>query len=123
MKKLFFVLTALVALTLSIHATTVSVYLTNGHSLDGKLIYHDDTLLVVEPDVYRAKPIHFYPAKVRYFVISGIGRFDTVDDRFVPTEKALQKLPSCVNACEGSATVRTNASRKCLASLRIISVY
>lgn len=92
MKKLFFILTALVALTLSIHATTVSVYLTNGHSLDGKLIYHDDTLLVVEPDVNLAKPIRFYPAKVLYFVISGIGRFDTVDDRFVPTEKALQKL-------------------------------
>lgn len=92
MKKLLFVLMALFALTLTVHATTVSVYLTNGHSLEGKLIYHDDTLLVLEPEVYKAQTIRFYPAKVQYFIITGIGRINSVEGKFVPTEKAQQKL-------------------------------
>ena len=93
MKKIILVLTAIFALSISAFAATVTVSLTSGQSIDGSLISYDDTTLVLIPAYYNSgQELKLFPQRVKYFTISGIGRFVSEDGKFVPTPKAQAKL-------------------------------
>lgn len=93
MKKVIFCLVALFALTATAFAATVTVSLKSNQTIDGSLISYDDTTLVLIPAYYNSgQELKLIPERVRYFSISGIGRFDVVDGKFVPSAKAQAKL-------------------------------
>ena len=93
MKKVIFCLVALFALTATAFAATVTVSLKSSQTIDGSLISYDDTTLVLIPAYYNSgQELKLIPERVRYFSISGIGRFDVVDGKFVPSAKAQAKL-------------------------------
>lgn len=93
MKKIILVFTAIFALTISAFAATVTVSLKSNQTIDGSLISYDDTTLVLIPAYYNSgQELKLIPERVRYFSISGIGRFEVVDGKFVPSAKAQAKL-------------------------------
>ena len=93
MKKIILVLTAIFALSISAFAATVTVSLKSNQTIDGSLISYDDTTLVLIPAYYNSgQELKLIPERVRYFSISGIGRFEVVDGKFVPSAKAQAKL-------------------------------
>ena len=93
MKKIILVLTAIFALAISAFAATVTVSLKSNQTIEGSLVSYDDTTLVLIPAYYNSgKELKLIPERVRYFSISGIGRFEVVDGKFVPSAKAQAKL-------------------------------
>ena len=93
MKKALFLLVAFIATVVMAHAATVTATFTNGQSMEGTLISMTDTTVTLVP-IYSVdhKEIVIKPERVRYFSISGIGRYDVVDGKFVPSAKAQAKL-------------------------------
>ena len=90
MKKLM----AFVATTFSALAATVTVTFNNGQNMEGQLVNLTDTTLVLRA-YYAAtgdKEITIYPERVKYFHISGIGRYNVEEGKFVPDAKAQAKL-------------------------------
>ena len=85
MKKLFLLL-AILAMSLSLNAA-VSVFLTDGTTLKGRLISHDESSLVVEPNTFVKYQKKLQPAEVVYFVIDEEGRFESKDGKFVLVEQ------------------------------------
>ena len=85
MKK-FVLLLAILAMSLSLNAA-VSVLLTDGRTIKGKLISHDESLLVVEPNTFVKYQKKLQPAEVVYFVIDEEGRFESKDGKFVLVEQ------------------------------------
>ena len=93
MKKFLFVMMALIATTVSALAATITATFTNGQSIEGTLVNLTDTTVTLVP-IYSVdhKEIVIKPERVKYFSISGIGRYDVVDGKFVPSAKAQAKL-------------------------------
>ena len=94
MKKYLLVMMALFATTFTALAATVTVTFNNGQNMEGQLVNLNDTALVIRA-YYAAtgdKEITILPERVRYFNISGIGRYDVEDGKFVPSAKAKAKL-------------------------------
>ena len=93
MKKFILILVAFIATAIMANAATVTATFTNGQSMEGTLVNMTDTTVTFVP-VYSAdhKEITIKPERVRYFSISGIGRYDVVDGKFVPSAKAQAKL-------------------------------
>lgn len=85
MKKLFLLL-AILAMSVTLNAA-VSVLLTDGTTLKGKIISHDESLLVVEPNTFVKYQKKLQPAEVVYFVIDNEGRFESKDGKFVLVEQ------------------------------------
>ena len=93
MKKIILVLTAIFALTISAFAATVTVTFNNGQSMEGTLVNLTDTTITMTP-VYAVdhKEIVIKPERVRYFSISGVGRYTVEDGKFVADAKTKAKL-------------------------------
>ena len=93
MKKFLFVMMAFIATTVSALAATVTATFTNGQSIEGTLVNLTDTTVTLVP-IYSVdhKEIVIKPERVKYFSISGVGRYDVVDGKFVPSAKAQAKL-------------------------------
>ena len=94
MKKFLLILLACVATTITALAANVTVTFNNNQNMEGELINLTDTSLVIRA-YYAAtgnKEITIYPERVKYFYISGIGRYNVEDGKFVPSEKAKAKL-------------------------------
>jgi len=85
MKKLLFVMMAIFAI--SLNATVVDVYMINGKKIEGVLMEQNDSVLIVRPN-NMPDGMFIKPELVKYFLISGIGRYDVVDGKFVPTQQA-----------------------------------
>ena len=85
---------AFAATTLTVQATTVNVTFHNGQNMEGQLVNLTDTTLVLR--MYYAatgdKEITILPERVKYFHISGIGRYNVEEGKFVPDAKAQAKL-------------------------------
>ena len=94
MKKFLFILLAFVAPTSIVLATTVHITFHNGQNMEGQLVNLTDTTLVLR--MYYAatgdKEITILPERVKYFHISGIGRYNVEEGKFVPDAKAQAKL-------------------------------
>ena len=94
MKKFFVILLAISAMTISALAATVTVTFNNGQDMEGQLVNLTDTTLVLRA-YYAAtgdKEITILPERVKYFHISGIGRYNVEEGKFVPDAKAQAKL-------------------------------
>ena len=94
MKKFLFILMAFIATTFSALAATVTVTFNNGQNMEGQLVNLTDTTLVLRA-YYAAtgdKEITILPERVKYFHISGIGRYNVEEGKFVPDAKAQAKL-------------------------------
>ena len=93
MKKLLFLIVAFFVTVITVHAATVEVVFTHGQSIEGTLINMTDTTVTLVP-IYSVehKEIVVRPERVKYFSISKIGRYNVVDGKFVPSEKAQAKL-------------------------------
>ena len=94
MKKFLLILLACVATTITALAANVTVTFNNNQNMEGELINLTDTSLVIRA-YYAAtgnKELTIYPERVKYFNISGIGRYNVEDGKFVPSEKAKAKL-------------------------------
>ena len=93
MKKILFVLLALIATVATVNATIVTVTLTNDQTIDGTLISMTDTSLTMVPSYSVGNSeIVITPGETKSFTVKGIGRYDIVDGKFVPSPKALAKL-------------------------------
>lgn len=93
MKKIFLAIMALVAMSISAYAESINVRFLAGHSIEGELVYRDDTLVRMIPYYYSKKDeLRIVPAEVTFFEVSGIGRFYVQDGRFVPTAKAQERM-------------------------------
>lgn len=94
MKKFLFILMAFAATTLTVQATTVNVTFNHGNSVEGQLVDLNDTTLVIRSyfSATGEKELTIHPERVNYFYISGIGRYNVVDGKFVPDAKAQAKL-------------------------------
>ncbi len=93
MKKIFLAMMVLVAMSNSAYAESVIVRFLAGHSIEGELVYRDDTLVRMIPYYYgKREPLRITPSEVSYFEVSGIGRFNVEDGRFVPTAKAQERI-------------------------------
>ena len=93
MKKILLAMMMAIATSVSALAVNVVVNFTNGGSVEGVLVSQNDTLLVVEPYYTTThKALEIRPERVKYFSVSGIGRYDVVDGKFVPSAKAQAKL-------------------------------
>ncbi len=93
MKKIFLAMMALVAMSISAYAESINVRFLAGHSIEGEVVYRDDTLVRMIPYYYSTKDeLRIVPAEVNFFEVSGIGRFYVQDGRFVPTAKAQERM-------------------------------
>ena len=94
MKRFVLVLTMALATTLSALAATVSVTFTNGNGAEGELITFTDTMLVLRTYYTSVgnKELTIYPERVHHLRISGIGRYEVVNGKFVPDAKTQAKL-------------------------------
>lgn len=94
MKKFLFVFMALVATSITVFASKVYIAFTNGNGLEGVLIHHNDTSLLIRTDyeLDQNQEILIKPSRVKYFTISNVGRYEVEDGKFVPTAKAQAKL-------------------------------
>ena len=94
MKKILLVLVAIFALTISAFAVTVNVTFNHGNNMEGQLVDLNDTALVIRAyfSATGDKELTIHPDRVNYFYISGIGRYNVVDGKFVPDAKAQAKL-------------------------------
>ena len=94
MKKFLFILMAFAATTLTVQATTVNVTFNQGNNIEGQLVDLNDTTLVIRSyfSATGEKELTIHPERVNYFYISGIGRYNVVDGKFVPDAKAQAKL-------------------------------
>ena len=92
MKKiLLFILAAFICS--SIHATMVEVFAKDGRSFKSSLVSASDTMLVVQPVNGAANTtLRVTPDMVRYYIIDRVARVDVVDGKFVPSDKAQEKL-------------------------------
>lgn len=81
MKKLF-LLFAILAMSVSLNAAAVYVLLADGTTLKGRVISHDESSLIVEPNTFVKFKKNLSPQEVIYFVIDGEGRFDSKDGKF-----------------------------------------
>lgn len=93
MKKIFLAIMALIAMSISAYAESINVRFLAGHSIEGEVVYRDDTLVRMIPYYYSTKDeLRIVPAEVNFFEVSGIGRFYVQDGRFVPTAKAQERM-------------------------------
>lgn len=93
MKKIFLAMMALIAMSISAYAESINVRFLAGHSIEGEVVYRDDTLVRMIPYYYSTKDeLRIVPAEVNFFEVSGIGRFYVQDGRFVPTAKAQERM-------------------------------
>lgn len=94
MKKFLFILMAFAATTLTVQATTVNVTFNQGNNIEGQLVDLNDTTLVIRSyfSATGDKELTIHPERVNYFYISGIGRYNVIDGKFVPDAKAQAKL-------------------------------
>ena len=93
MKKIFFAMMALIAMSISAFAESINVRYLAGHSVEGELVYRDDTLVRMIPYYYgKREEITVTPDRVQFFDISGTGRFYVQDGKFVPTAKTQERL-------------------------------
>ena len=93
MKKIFLAMMALIAMSISVYAESINVRFLAGHSIEGELVYRDDTLVRMIPYYYgKREELRVVPAEVNFFEVSGIGRFYVQDGRFVPTAKAQERM-------------------------------
>jgi len=93
MKKIFLAMMALIAMSISAYAESINVRFLAGHSIEGELVYRDDTLVRMIPYYYgKREELRVVPAEVNFFEVSGIGRFYVQDGRFVPTAKAQERM-------------------------------
>lgn len=93
MKKFYFVLLALIATTVSAFALNVTVTFTNRQTMEGTIVSQTDTTLLISPYYSVShQDILITPDRVKYFSISGVGRFYPVDGKFQPDEKTKAKL-------------------------------
>lgn len=92
MKKfLLFVLMTMVAI--SIKATNVDVFFINGTYVSGTLVEQSQSVLIIRPtNKEESEKIIIKPKEVKYFHISGIGRYIVEDGMFVPTQQALARI-------------------------------
>lgn len=92
MKKfLLFLVMTMVAI--SIKATIVDVYYLNGTYVSGTLIEQSNSVLIIRPtNKEESEKIIIEPKEVKYFHISGIGRYIVKDGMFVPTQQALARI-------------------------------
>lgn len=92
MKKLFVIL-SLALIPLMAQAAKITVTLANAKNpIEGTVLSFSDTLVVMEPKSAPGKTFVLPPDKVKYFIISGIGKYYSVDGKFVPDEKTQAKL-------------------------------
>lgn len=93
MKKFFGFLLMLICTTISALAVNVTVHFNSGLVLDGILVSQTDSTIVVTPlDANPPKDIVIKTERVKYFDVRGIGRFYSLNGRFVPSDKAQVKL-------------------------------
>lgn len=93
MKKILFVLLAILATVVTAQAAKVSVAFTNGQTMEGTLISMSDTAITLVPsNALDHKEVLVMPSRVKNFFISGIGRYIVVDGKFVPTAQTQAKL-------------------------------
>lgn len=93
MKKIFLAMMALIAMSISAYAESINVRFLAGHSIEGEVVYRDDTLVRMIPYYYgKREELRVVPAEVNFFEVSGIGRFYVQDGRFVPTAKAQERM-------------------------------
>ena len=94
MKKFLFILMAFAATTLTVQATTVNVTFNQGNNIEGQLVDLNDTTLVIRSyfSATGDKELTIHPERVKYFHISGIGRYNVEEGKFVPDAKAQAKL-------------------------------
>lgn len=92
MKKfLLFVVMTMVAI--SIKATNVDVFFINGTYVSGTLVEQSQSVLIIRPtNKEESEKIIIKPKEVKYFHISGIGRYIVKDGMFVPTQQALARI-------------------------------
>ena len=91
MKKFSLILLAFFALGFSAYAAVVTVTFTSGRTIDGRLIEINDSLLVLEESVTHAE-MQLPPEAVKHCVVTGLGRYNSVNGKFVPTESVQNKL-------------------------------
>ena len=92
MKKiLLFILAAFVCS--SIQATVVEIFTKDGRSFKSGLVSASDTLLVVQPvNGATNTTLRITPDMVKYYILDRVARVDVVGGKFVPSEKAQEKL-------------------------------
>ena len=92
MKKLLVIL-SLALIPLMAQAAKITVTLMNARNpIEGTVLSFTDTLVVMEPKSAPGKTFVLPPDKVRYFIISGIGKYYSVDGKYVPDGKTQAKL-------------------------------
>ncbi len=82
MKKLF-LLFAVAMMAVSLMAQDVHVQFTNGKTIEGLLISYDVNVLVIEPNTLVKYEKRITPSEVSYFEIIGVGRYNSIDGKFV----------------------------------------
>lgn len=85
MKKLLFVIMALFAM--SVNAAVVNVYMVNGKKIEGTLIEQNDSVLIIRP-TNMPDGMFIKPEQVKYFLMSGIGRYEVENGKFIPSTQA-----------------------------------
>lgn len=93
MKKLFFVMVALTTALMSISAaTSVTVNFNSGRSVEGDLVYRDDSTIVLTSEALDNKELTIKAGPlVKDVRIAGLGRFYVENGRFVADAKAQVK--------------------------------
>ena len=92
MKKLFIIL-LLSLIPFMVQAEEITVNLVNAKNpIEGTILSFSDTLVVIEPKLAQDQKYEITPDKVKYLYISGIGRYYSIDGKFVPDQKTKAKL-------------------------------
>lgn len=104
MKRLF-LLFAAVVMTVSIMAESVSVQLTDGRTIKGKLISYSEEIVSIEPNTFVKYKQTFSPNDVIYFDIENVGRVKSINGKFVLDE-------STISTPEEEPVVATNTPTK-----------
>lgn len=85
MKKTIFILTILFAATFA-HAEAIKVILKDGQVIEGQLVKHTKSLLIMEPNTFVKYNKKLKPEKVESFEIENMGTFYSKDGMFVMDE-------------------------------------
>ena len=92
MKKLFIIL-SLSLIPFMVQAEEITVNLVNAKNpIEGTILSFSDTLVVIEPKLAQDQKYEITPEKVKYLYIPSIGRYYSIDGKFVPDKKTKAKL-------------------------------
>lgn len=92
MKKLFVIL-SLTLMPFVAQAAKITATLAHARNpIEGTVLSFSDTLVIMEPKLASGKTLELTPERVQYFIISGIGKYYSIDGKFVPDEKTQAKL-------------------------------